>query len=621
LPLYNALSSYCTSRKDFAQLNDRNKLQNDWAEFLKIYRGYISESYVGKAKINIPQTFATTFRMYSAIMSNIRRNRDIVRFVGEPKHDGVGIDSVEAGDTMQQAAAYYIAKGRLLREVGKWELEACTLGTSFLKTTWEFQEGEKPGRESEDGTRPLEPSVVYDGFRFEHRPIHTIFVDPKAFSSLATVDDLEYIIDQRFMSIDKLFSDKRFYNRTSVERATSSNKRTSERDDTSVEQAIDTVMGIGNTGIETRDKESDQIIVEEYWGRVPRKVLNGKSKENFGQDDLKDFVEAYVVLAEGVVVWAQENPYPNGRKPYDVIRCYPTSSMFYGIGIPELIRPLQRGLNAITNQRLDNVGLVLNRMWAYKRNQVNPKHLVSRPGGFIPVRGDISESLMPLVTQDVTQSSYREHEVFDSTIQKVSGVVDLLYGKGGNDRASATEANLQMEQASGMMEEIVAGQVQDGFVPLMEKIRDYIQAFNTSPLTLMVDGVPKTINPEDLVGEFELVPTVGEQMFTKTAEMQKAMMLLQTTLGVKEHLMQEGKQVRVSKILERVFENAGWKDFATIVSGNQQGSGQEGQAGQEGIQEEQDRAAQLSGTGNGAGGAAGAGGGGFAGIPDLDLLI
>ncbi len=327
-------------------------------------------------------------------------------------------------------------------------------------------------------------------------------------------------------------------------------------------------------------------------------------------------------MAEGVVVWAQENPYPDGRKPYDVIRCYPAPSMFYGIGIPELIRPLQRGLNAVTNQRIDNVGLVLNRMWAYKRNQVNPKHLVSRPGGFIPVRGDISESLQPLVTPDVTQSAYREHAVFDETIQKVSGVSDIFFGGGANnDRASATEAQLQTEMGAGMMEEIVAGQVQDGFIPLMEKVRDYIQAFNTSDLPIMIDGVPQIITPQDLTGEFELIPTVGEQMFTKTAEMQKSMMLLQTTLGVKEHLMQEEKTVRVSKLLERVYENAGVKDYATIVSGNQQRGGEEGQANQEKLQEEQDGAAQLSGNGGGAGGAAGAGGGGFAGIPDLDLLL
>jgi len=313
--------------------------------------------------------------------------------------------------------------------------------------------------------------------------------------------------------------------------------------------------------------------------------LSSKGKKSYqGSDDLKDFIEGFVILAEGIVVWAQENPYPNGRKPYDMIRCYPAPDMFYGIGIPELIEPLQRAINAVTNQRIDNVSLVLNRMWAYRQNMINPKHLVSRPGGFIPVRGPIEESLMPIVTQDVTNSAYREHDIYDNTIQKISGVADIFFGHSTKStRISATEATFMTEMGAGMMEEIVAGQVQDGFIPLMEKVRDYIQAFNTDPLPVVVDGQPSIITPDMLTGDFELVPTIGEQMFTKTAEMQKAMMLLETTVGLKEHLAQEGKQVHISKILERVYENAGWKDYGTIVSSAEEGG-----------------EAQLSGLDNGA---------------------
>lgn len=580
MALYQALADYCTARKDFSQVNDREKLQQDWAKYHKIYRNYMSGSYPSKGKIHIPQTFATTFRLHSAIMSNVRRNRDIVRFIGEPKHDALAINSVYAADAMQQAAAYYIAKGRLLREVSKWELEAVTLGTSFMKTTWDYVES---GDEQ----------VVYDGFRFEHRPIYSIYVDPKAYSTCATVDDLEYIIDQQYMSIDDLFSGGKFFNRDEVVRANRASKRASMRDDSMVEQAVDSVMGTGNQGIEARDKESDQILVEKYWGKVPRKILGGRNKTNYdGNQDMKDFVEAFVIIAEGVVVWAQENPYPNGRKPYDLIRCYPAPNMFYGIGIPELIEPLQRAINAVTNQRIDNVGLVLNRMWAYRQNMVNPKHLVSRPGGFIPVRGPVEESLMPIVTPDVTNSAYREHDIYDNTIQKVSGVADIFFGHSTKStRISATEATFMTEMGAGMMEEIVAGQVQDGFIPLMEKVRDYIQAFNTQTLSLNIDGQAVPISPDMLSGDFELIPTIGEQMFTKTAEMQKALLLLQTTVGLKEQLAMEGKEVRVSKILERVYENAGWKDYATIVSGATQGGGfpQETQApgnfGQPGVLE------------------------------------
>ena len=566
MALYQALSTYCTARKDFSQVNDRNKLQGDWARYLKLYRNYISPSYPSKAKIHIPQTFATTFRLHSAIMSNIRRNRDVVRYIAEPKSDRDALTASIASEVMQQAASFYINKGRLLREISKWELEACTLGTSFIKTTWDYVE--RGGK------------VVFDGIRFEHRPIYAIFVDPKAYSTNATVDDLEYIIDQQYMSIDDLFSDERFVNRSEVMRSKGSTKRASMRDDTAFEQAIDTTLDIGNQGIETRDAESDQILVEKYWGRVPRGILYGRNKEGYQSDrDLKDFVEAFVILAEGVVVWAQENPYPNGRKPYDLIRCYPAPDMFYGIGIPELIEPLQRALNAVTNMRIDNVSLEINKMWLYKKNMVNEKHLISRPGGFIPVRGNIAESLMPVPVKDMTSAAYREHGIYDNAIQKTSGVSDIFFGhSSGETSISATEATFMTEMGAGMMEEIVAGQVQDGYIPLMEKVRDYIQAFNTEPLTVSVDGQFMTIGTDQLSGDFALVPTIGEQMFTKTAEMQKSMMLLETTAGLQQQLDNEGKQVKISKILERVYENAGWKDYSTIVTAKPRQGSQEGQA-------------------------------------------
>ena len=555
MAVYQALADYCKSRKDFSQISDRNKLQQDWAKYLKIYRNYISGSYPSKGKIHIPMTFGNTMRLHSAIMSNIRRNRDIVRYVAEPKYDTMAISAINAGDAMQQAASYYIAKGRLLREIMKWELEACTLGTSFLKTTWDYIE-----RDDE--------YVVYDGFRFGHRPIYSIFVDPKAYSRNCTVDDLEYIIDQDYMSVDELFSGGKFFNRDEVIRVNKNAKKSSMRDDQTVEQGIDLIMGTGSQGIETRDDDSDQILVERYWGRVPKKILYGRNKKDYrGTEDLKDFVEAFVILAEGVVVWAQENPYPMGRKPYDLIRCYPVPDMFYGMGVPELLEPLQRATNAVTNQRIDNVSLVLNRMWAYRQNMINPKHLISRPGGFIPVRGPIEESLMPISTPDITNSAYRETDIYDGYSQKYSGVADIFFGYSTKQtRVSATEATLMTEMGAGIMEEIVAGQVQDGFIPLMEKVRDYIQAFNTQSLPVLIDGEPVVITPEMLSGDFELIPTIGEQMFTKTAEMQKALLLLQTTVGLKEHLAQEGKNVRLSKVLERVYENAGWKDYATIVS-------------------------------------------------------
>ena len=96
---------------------------------------------------------------------------------------------------------------------------------------------------------------------------------------------------------------------------------------------------------------------------------------------------------------------------------------------------------------------------------------------------------MPIVTPDVTNSAYRETDIYDSYGQKYSGIADIFFGYSTKQtRISATEATLATEMGAGIMEEIVAGQVQDGYIPLMEKVRDYIKAFNTSPLPVVIDN-------------------------------------------------------------------------------------------------------------------------------------
>jgi len=567
---YEALAKYVTDCKEWSTTEHRDTFQRDWAQYLKYYRNYISDSYTGRAKISVPQTFATTFRLYSAVMSNIRRNKEIGRFIPEPIDDSLNDQATLAADAMNQASAYYTAKGRLLREVAKWELEAVTMGTSFLKTTWDYQEGERPGRQlGEDGAQLLEPYVKYDGLKFEHRPLYAIFVDPKAINSGLSVDEMDYIIDQKYVSLSKLFENPKFINKKLVEERLAK-KMVEPRVDSAIQFAKDQIYGTGLHDVETRDEQGDDVLLTTYWGRCPSSLLKKSKKTGYDQKDLKDFVQCHVLVIEDVVVFYEENPYPDGKKPYDMIRCYPSTNGFYGIGIPELIAPLQRAVNAVTNQRIDNVGLVMNRMWMYRHNSVNPKHLISRPGGAVPVRGPLTEALAPIITPDVTASAYREHEIYDGMIQKMSGVADIFFGHSTKStRMSATEATFLTEMGAGMMEEIVAGQVQDGFIPLMQKIQSYVVAFATDPLHVTIDGKTIKVDPSQLTGSFELIPTIGEQMFTKTAEMQKAQMLLEITMQTMPILYQQGKDVNISRILERIYENAGWKDFSSIVRDNQ----------------------------------------------------
>lgn len=94
-----------------------------------------------------------------------------------------------------------------------------------------------------------------------------------------------------------------------------------------------------------------------------------------------------------------------------------------GKGLVEPIIKLQSAYNLTRNQRAENVSLVLNRMWALKQgSNIDPRKLVSRAGNIIPMK-DL-DSLAPIPTPDVTQSSFEEANAINTEIQQTLGTID-----------------------------------------------------------------------------------------------------------------------------------------------------------------------------------------------------
>lgn len=75
----------------------------------------------------------------------------------------------------------------------------------------------------------------------------------------------------------------------------------------------------------------------------------------------------------------------------------------------ELVKPLTEMTNDVTNQRLDNVKLVLNKRYAIRRNANIDLGALMRnvPGGGV-MMDDVQKDYRIMETQDVTQSSYEE---------------------------------------------------------------------------------------------------------------------------------------------------------------------------------------------------------------------
>lgn len=139
------------------------------------------------------------------------------------------------------------------------------------------------------------------------------------------------------------------------------------------------------------------------------------------------------------LAWYGNNPYwRHGKKPYVMASYEPLPNELYGLSAIQIIADLSDELNTLRNQRIDNVSLVLNRMWKKRRSaEVDESELVSRPGAVIEL--DNLDDIIPLETPDVTASSYNEEVIVKQDMESALGTTAIVRGADPTRRETATE--------------------------------------------------------------------------------------------------------------------------------------------------------------------------------------
>lgn len=114
-------------------------------------------------------------------------------------------------------------------------------------------------------------------------------------------------------------------------------------------------------------------------------------------------------------IFRHGRPYVLGVSSLEAHRNYPA-------GTTELIAPMQEETNNITNQRMDNVALVLNKRYRIRRGaNVDLEALMrNTPGGGYLVN-DINQDVAIETTPDVTSSSYSEQDRLSVELDELAG--------------------------------------------------------------------------------------------------------------------------------------------------------------------------------------------------------
>lgn len=265
-------------------------------------------------------------------------------------------------------------------------------------------------------------------------------------------------------------------------------------------------------------------LEEGVWERLSKVGIHAGSPDAYmthaeGPDRRKGLFEVLhywednrhaILLNRNVVVYDGPSPYWRHRKKPFVVASYePLPGEFYGRSATRLIGDLQHELNTQRNQRIDNVSMVLNRMWKIRRNSVlNKADLVSRPGGVLEV--DDMNSVEPMVTPDVTSSSYQEEMITKQDMENTLGAPPVVRGAEGTRKETATGQSIKATGAGIRFEvkiRLFEGSGLERLAMLMDMNNQ--QFINENRLVKMGPEESimwREVSPDQLVGEYEYRP-------------------------------------------------------------------------------------------------------------------
>ena len=168
-----------------------------------------------------------------------------------------------------------------------------------------------------------------------------------------------------------------------------------------------------------------------------------------------------------------ERPFVIGYSTVEAHKNYPESDVGQAA-------PIQREINAIASQRVDNVDLVLQKRYFIKRGAQTDLHSLARniPGGAV-FTNDPEKDVQVIPTQDVTGSSYREQQVLDTEMDELLGGYSAAKNAGQSRPASQGVSNQASSGASAIQDYGVQTFRETWIQPVLQQMVRLIQMYET----------------------------------------------------------------------------------------------------------------------------------------------
>lgn len=414
---------YDLAKRYLDPVHDRMNSQEE------LYRCFIdSQNYPHSARVFDPRIF----RVIETITPRMVASEPTGSFY--PVEEG----DVATNQILNALIKYDWRRATMFPKLVNFVKSLLLFGTAFGRTYWDYRECEKTQMEPKtiNGKVIWSPKNIkkktyteFDGPNFEVLNIYDCYPDPNA----TGLDNMRWFIYRMFKTLDELKKEndargaEYWKNLDVLEEALKGDKENNKTRGAAASK----------TDINYREHRRVMLSTEE---------LHGEDKSNPEFVVLVRYTKdrwLFTVPECGVVIRDVENPYFHGQLPIVYGVDYPYPGELYGMGEIEPIDRIQRAINAVLNQRLDNVQLTLKTMWKVKKQSGVDMHtLFSAPGNIITT--DDMDAIEAVQVPDVTGPTFVNTMTYlTSAMQNGSGITDYTVGLD-------TGKNTQNETATGV---------------------------------------------------------------------------------------------------------------------------------------------------------------------------
>lgn len=481
------------------RFNAARSNQLSWFEkfnrWYALYRStQLRKNYEGRSNLFIPASFWTVESYVPKITRALRK----VIAVPQEQQDEANAKAVSALlDYQQEELGWYDFFKQWVRTAGIY-------GMAPAKVYWEYKKGEYD--------KPCIKLVDKNDF----------FYDPNADSP----DEWRWVIHRTQRHIEELKNDKKY---TNVDKIMPRNAGPFDTEGYKGQRKA--ILSVTQKPV---DSTSKLVDVYEFWGFI------GKE----GEDEKNMLI---TIANKNTVIREEENPFkdilPGNALPFVPLYDLDVPFEIEGIGEIEPIEKLQEELNDTRNQRMDNVTLILNRMWEVIRSaNVSEEDFISQPGKVF--MSNIPNGIREITTPDVTRSAYEEERLIKEDIQQTS------VGSSSVDVAAAAKG----ETATGILATQDAGDTRTeskvlnmriAVKKLWRMILALDQAFLDKDFVVRIKGQAgvgfQNMKPADIKGNFDVDVEVESQQ-NRLVKKQEAMQLYQLALKTPNANIQKSYQ-------------------------------------------------------------------------------